>query len=209
MKRRLGQRKARVALVCILAVVAFTMLTGVALADTSSATLSGPVPAMTAPDAGTFTGTLSGAAKSIEGADWEGFVVTDASGTGAGWYVTVAATQFTDAADAGSLDPVRAAHALHTIYAGSLTAGAYTMASKSGDSSADPGLVQTASAIDAAGGAGVVMIDTTTFGQGMGTYTYTTVPTEWKLALTANQYAGTYTSTITTTLTKDALSFTP
>ena len=44
-------------------------------------------------------------------------------------------------------------------------------------------------------------------GQGMGTYNFTAAAAvhPWKLALTADEYAGTYNSTITTTLATLAL----
>jgi len=42
-------------------------------------------------------------------------------------------------------------------------------------------------------------------GQGMGTYDFTASSTAWKLALTADEYAGTYYSTVATTVATVAL----
>jgi len=74
-------------------------------------------------------------------------------------------------------------------------------------SSAVPGALNAAAAIDnsATGSAGgVVMAATSAFGQGMGTYDFTyTAP--WTLAVPADAFAGTYTSTVTTTLATASL----
>ena len=44
------------------------------------------------------------------------------------------------------------------------------------------------------------MVACSTGGQGMGTYDFTSAADHWELALTADEYAGTYNSTVTTTL---------
>ncbi len=68
-----------------------------------------------------------------------------------------------------------------------------------------PGTLHAAATIDT-GGAGVVMAACYANGQGMGTYDFTADHASWKLALTADEYAGTYSSTVTTTLATLALS---
>src|SRR5665811_781391 len=97
MKRRIGQYKARVTLFSAVAVVVFTMLTGMAFAadSTTSATLTGgSLNISSALTAGTFAGTLEGAAQTLTGTDFTGFSINDPRGTGAGWDVTMVATQF-------------------------------------------------------------------------------------------------------------------
>ena len=63
-------------------------------------------------------------------------------------------------------------------------------------------MVDDATVIDD-GAAGVVMA-ACTLGQGMGTYDFTNAAS-WTLAVPANAFAGTYTSTVTTTLAATAL----
>src|SRR5680860_1089813 len=66
--------------------------------------------------------------------------------------------------------------------------------------------VRVALSHDDAGAAGVVMAECDAHGQGMGTYDFTaagSVP--WKLAITADEYAGTYYSTVATTVATLAL----
>ena len=199
MKRRIGQYKARVTLFSAVAVVVFTMLTGMAFAadSTTSATLTGgSLNISTALQAGSFEGTLKGAAQTLDGIGFSDFSINDARGTGIGWNVTMLATPFVNG-------DVRAASDDLTV--NSFTAPLFAVAKANTGSSAVPGMgSQTASPIIAAtidtGATGVVMAKCDEPGQGMGTYDFTALDTAWKLALTADEYAGTYSSTVTTTL---------
>jgi hypothetical protein len=70
---------------------------------------------------------------------------------------------------------------------------------------APPGRLHRAATIDT-GGDGVVMVACTEHGQGMGTYLFSAADGEpWTLAVTADEYAGTYTSKVTTTIATLAL----
>ncbi len=72
MKRRSGHTRGRVAMFCAMAVVAFTGLTGVALAagdDTSATLTGGELNISSALTAGTFNGTLDGHAKVLDGSE--------------------------------------------------------------------------------------------------------------------------------------------
>src|SRR5660397_239529 len=83
MKRRIGQYKARVTLFSAVAVVVFTMLMGVAFAADSptSATLTGgSLNISSALTAGSFSGTLTGAAQALEGTGFSGFSINDPRG---------------------------------------------------------------------------------------------------------------------------------
>jgi hypothetical protein len=193
--------------------VGFTMLTGVAFADGptpatagSSATLApGTLNISTAMTAGTFAGTLNGAAQNLQ-ADgttgstaFSGFSVTDATGTGAGWNVTMQATQFTNTA--ASTSPSYGAK----LPWDSLTMPQLAVVTADSTSSEVPAELNDAARIDNSTGTGVVMAQTDATGQGMGSYNFTAAnvndsPAPWVLTVPANTYAGTYTSTVTTTL---------
>ena len=197
MKRRIGQYKARVTLFSAVAVVVFTMLTGMAFAadSTTSATAEltgGTLNISTELTAGTFAGTLLGAdGQELTGVNFSGFSINDPRGTGAGWSVTMVATPFVNG-------DVRTAPDDLTV--NSFTAPLFGVAKVDTGSSAVPGMgTLTAATIDT-GGAAVVVAECDEPGQGMGTYNFTALDTAWKLALTADEYAGTYSSTVTTTL---------
>src|SRR5660397_4392 len=198
MKRRIGQYKARVTLFSAVAVVVFTMLTGTAFAadSTTPATAtadltSGTLNISSALGAGSFAGTLSGAAQVFYGTDFTGFSINDPRGTGAGWEVTMVATQFLN----GDARTVPDDIALH-----SLTAPLFDVTVAATGSSAVPGSTLPEAAPIDTGGTGVLVAACSANGQGMGTYDFTALATAWKLALTADEYAGTYSSTVTTTL---------
>lgn len=195
MKRRAGKGRGAV-LFCAVAVASFTMLTGVAFAGESgtSATLSGgSLNISTELAAGTFATTLTGAAAVLDGTGFSGFSINDPRGIGVGWNVTMQATVFDNATVAGK-----------DLVANSFTAPLFGVVMADAGSSAVPGTLGAAATIDT-GVAGVVMAATSANGQGMGTYNFTAASTAWKLALTADEYAGTYNSTVTTTLATLAL----
>ncbi len=181
---------------CAMAVVAFTGLTGVALAaggDTSATLTGGELNISSQLTAGTFSGTLDGHAKVLDGSGFSGFSINDPRGTGVGWDVTMLATPLVNATVAGK-----------DIVANSFTAPLFGVAKADTGSSDVPGTLHGAATIDT-GGAGVVMAACNANGQGMGTYDFTADTTAWKLALTADEYAGTYNTTVTTTLATLAL----
>ena len=91
------------------------------------------------------------------------------------------------------------------LVANSLTMPLLAVAKADAGSSDVPGTLHAAATIDT-GVAGVVMAACSANGQGMGTYDFTAAESvPWKLALTADEYAGTYNSTVTTTLATLAL----
>ena len=191
--RRNGRYGKKIALFGTLAVAAFTLVAGTAFAETAntSATLTaGNLSITQALTAGTFTGTLNGAPQTLSSTTFSGFNTQDARGSGSGWNVTVVASQLINADASG-----------HNFALGSLTMPQLTVLGET-NSSAVPGTLHAAAAIDnSADGAtgGVVMAATSAFGQGMGTYDFANAA-PWTLAVPANAFAGTYTSTVTTTL---------
>jgi hypothetical protein len=188
------------------AVVALTMAlsAGVAFADedgTSGVLTGGDLSISNALEGGTFAGTLTGAAATLNanvaggGTEFSGFQITDARGTGVGWQVTMVATQFDNATQAGK-----------DLALNSLTMPLLAVAKNDAGSSALPGTLHAATTIDT-GDAGVVMAACSAFGQGMGTYDFTAAESApWQLAVTADEFSGTYNSTITTTLATLAIS---
>jgi len=198
MKHRIGRHQKKIALFGAIAVAAFTMLTGVAFAETAStsATLTpGNLSITLALTAGTFEGTLNGAPQTLSSTTFSGLNAQDARGSGTGWNVTVSASQLVNNDSSG-----------HDFALGSLTMPALNVVAET-SSSAVPGSLNAAAAIDnSADGAtgGVVMAATSAEGQGMGTYDFTNAAS-WTLAVPANAYAGTYTSTVTTTLAPSTL----
>ena len=201
--KRGTNRKAQVALLYAGALVALTMLTGTALAidaGTSAELTGGDLSISTALQAGSFAGTLTGAAQTLEaatiagGSAFSGFQISDARGTGVGWAVTVVATQFANADKPGK-----------DISPGSLTMPQLAVTKADVSSSDVPGTLPAPGAIDT-GGAGVIVAACSAQGQGMGTYDFAAAAdAPWRLTLTADEYAGTYSSTITMTLSTLAL----
>lgn len=182
----------RFGIVIAVALVAIGALAGAALAtgDDSSAVLGSGDLTWTSVTPGTFGGTLTGDAQTLNASNFSGFVVTDARGTGLGWTVTMKATQF--------------ANGTHDIHFDSLTMPSLVVQGNVGSSTAPAGLAP-ATSIDVEGTGGVVMARTTATGQGMGIYSFSPHKTNdvadpWQLALTADQYEGTYHSTVTTTI---------
>lgn len=173
-----------------LVVLAMGLFATSALAETSdsSATLTGgDLNISSALTAGTFSDTLEGAAQVLDGSGFTGFQVNDPRGTGVGWTMTLKAGQFSTAGGTP-----------HVMALDSLTAPKFTVEKNDAGSSAVPGTLHDAATIDNA--TGVVMVACSAAGQGMGTYDFSATASSWKLAVTADEYAGTYTSTITTTL---------
>ena len=89
---------------------------------------------------------------------------------------------------------------------GSLTMPALTVVGEA-NSSVVPGTLHGAAAIDSSADGstgGVVMAATSAAGQGMGAYGFTSAA-PWTLAVPADAFAGTYSSTVTTTLATQSL----
>jgi len=194
MKHRIGQRRGRAVFVCALAVVVFTMATGVALAaDTNTTVTGGPLEiqsAMTVP-ASLSAITLTGVAKTATGT-FGGFSINDTRGTGAGWNVTLHATIFDNGTHEGK-----------DLVAGSLSVPAMTVAKNAAatDSGPLPTLSQDeAIAIDAGSGSVQFASAPSDGSAGMGWYDFSQGGV-WTLSVPTNAYAGVYTSTVTMSLT--------
>lgn len=179
--------------VCLCAAAVAMPCAGAALAEGSSDLYISAEPV-----AGAFAGQLTGAGMVLAadaadgGTPFGGFAVTDGRGTGAGWYVTVSATRLENTTYPGkdfALD--------------SLTMPRLAVESADASCTAPPGMLHAAATVDD-GGDGVVMVECTEHGQGMGTYLFTP-ERPWTLAVTARQFKGTYVSTITTTVATMAL----
>jgi hypothetical protein len=187
----------RLAFGLAVALAAFVALTATALAETSHATAqltSGSLCISTPLHAGSFAGDLDGRSNEIDGVGFGGFVVEDQRGTGVGWQVTMVASQFSNDSIPGK-----------GMALGSLRMPVLTVSKTDSSSSAVPGLLNQAAAIDT-GGVGVVVASCAAAGQGMGSYQFETGNgSRWKLAITSDEYAGDYKSTITTTLASLAL----
>jgi hypothetical protein len=183
----------RFVFLCAFAAATFALCPGAALAEDGlsiSAELT----------AGTFAGTLRGERSTLHasvaggGTEFGGFSITDTRGTGVGRYVTLVATRFENATFAGK-----------DLALGSLTMPKLTVVKANEQSSDVPGDLHAAAAIDT-GGDGVVMAACSEHGQGMGTYDFSAANGEpWKLAITADEHAGAYYSTVTTTVATLAL----
>jgi hypothetical protein len=148
-------------------------------------------PAVTLWTPGGFATTLTGhadvlLADATHGAAFSGFTVTDATGTGDGWTVTVAATRFT--AGEKQLD------------ADSLAMPVYEAQGNVGNSGgvdiADENFTEGYATVDNASG---VELASAGADDGMGIYTFST-SNPWKLSIPTAVYAGNYTSSITVTV---------
>jgi hypothetical protein len=106
-------------------------------AITGTAGLTAGVLTMTAPDALTWAGTLAGVAQDLVDANGpgspaggangdEGYAVDDATGSGAGWNVTVSATTFTNTVAGTTLPDTGTFSTNGTITAASTTGGVTT-----------------------------------------------------------------------------------
>ena len=202
----------RFGVVMAVALVAIGALAAAALADTpvtsestATATIGGSAFLISTPlVAGAFGTTLNGVAQTLDGtgtfaASGSTFTIVDPRGTGVGWSVNLKATAF-----GGTVgDAVGKTMAVDT-----LTAPAFTVAQNNTDEaygdSAVPGTLHAAAKIDV-NGAGVNMVECNAFGQGMGTYNFTSAAAPWTLAIAAHDYKGTYESKVTTTLATLAL----
>lgn len=174
--------------VTLLAAAAIAPAAAAAETDTSTVTVEGAsVPTLTAPSFGDFPDvTLNGSRQTVSAsvASWS---VTDARGTGLGWDVRVSATVPTTVDESESLATATMA----------LTAPAA--------SAADP---QNASAAPALAGGNIigsgVLVADADAAEGMGVWNLAQGADDLDLSVPSDAKAGTYTSTITTTLTPGA-----
>jgi hypothetical protein len=158
---------------------ATAILGGTAFATT--AVLNGGTLTLTAPSVGDFAPvTLNGSAQSTP-ASMGTFTVTDARGTGDGWYVTVQAGQLSMTGHTLPVDSI------------SMSIPAPGVAKMDNTSSTAPSITGGSYTIDHA--SAVTVASAMTSGAGMGSYIFT--PGALTLSIPANAYAGTYTSTVT------------
>ncbi|MGQ0431351.1 MAG: WxL domain-containing protein [Microthrixaceae bacterium] len=182
------KRSGRLAIIAAVAAVLGVFTAPSAWADGSpTVVVTGGSLTLTSPVPPNFTGvTLSGAAQTTT-ATIPTFSATDARGTGVGWRISVAGTQFCE-----QLSGATCVVSGKTLPVGSLAAAAPTVAAGTGS-----GTVPTVSALAGVDGA-TSTLASAALTNGMGTYNFgTSLAT---LSLAANVYAKTYVSTITYTL---------
>jgi hypothetical protein len=156
--------------------------------DDSNVVVTGGSLSITAPAVGDLTGvTLDGTAKTTT-ATLAAFSATDARGSGAGWNITVQATQF---AEHNGTTYVASGKTLPTS---SLSMPAPTVAKSDGTSSAVPSITAGPYAIDAA--SAVKIASAAADGTGMGSYSFTQGGS-LSLSVPASAYAKTYRSDVT------------
>jgi hypothetical protein len=163
-------------------------------ADAADVTVTGGSLGITVdPTVGNFAGvTLDGTAKSTT-ASFDGFEVNDARGTGAGWNVTVQATQFAEwdsTLNAGAGGYVTSGK---TLALNSLSLAAPTVAAD-GTTSAAPSITAGPYNVDAGS---AVKIASAAVDAGMGKYDFTQAATPLTLSIPSSAYAKTYRSTVT------------
>jgi len=162
-----------------------------AAADATNVTVTGGVLSITDPVVGDFTAvTLNGAAQTTTAAV-DAFSVNDATGTGAGWNVTVQAsplTEYDSALNAGAGGYVTGGR---TLALNSLSLPASTVASPN-TTSPDPAITAGTYTIDAAS---AVKVASAAANEGMGEYDFSAATLT--LSLPASVYAAKYRSDVT------------
>jgi hypothetical protein len=134
---------------------------------------------------GTITLTGHADAENAGASGFGNFVVVDPRGTGTGWTVNLEASILTN----GTNEMVGSSLTAPQLSAVKLDEGSSVITNAS---------YHVAAPIDTEGG--VVMATCATAGEGMGSYTFSAPTAGWNLAVTADEYVGTYSTTITTTL---------
>lgn len=169
------------------------LMTSIAYAgmDPTNITIGGGSLNMSAAPVSDFVGvTLDGTAKT-DTATITPFTVTDPRGTGAGWNVTVQATQFKEYLAAAYVPSGR------TLALSSLSMAAPTVAAANGTNSAVPTMTSGPYVIDS-GSAVKIASATANIGMGMGAYNFTGAGS-LTLSIPASAYATTYRSEVTFT----------
>lgn len=181
-----SSKLAKTVLALILTLSLFLLFGGVSHAATSTATAASVQVgggnlsiAAVNPTVDFGTVTLSGSAQTVNKTVGD-VNETDLTGTGAGWHVTVKASQF--------------ASGSYSLPVGSLQLAAPTAITKTGGTTSAAPVTQTGApwVIDTASAVPVLSAAT---GTGMGTYT-STFGGNLSLTVPANAYAGTYSSTL-------------
>jgi hypothetical protein len=174
------KRSRRIGLIAVVFLAATAILGGTAYA--SSVVLTAGTLTINTPTVGNFGGvTLNGTAQDTN-ASVGTFTVTDATGSGSGWNVTVQASQFATGAPGN-----------HTLPLSSISMTAPSVAKIDSSSGNAPSITADPYVIDS--GSAVKISSAAADGTGMGSYTFG--GTTLTLHVLANAYAGTYTSTVT------------
>lgn len=181
------RRSAKRLLVAGVAAASVTVLAA-GTASAENVVITGGLLAMSSPTVGNFAGvTLDGTNKTTTAAATT-FIVTDPTGTGAGWHVTAAATQF-----CSGIVALGACTTGRSLANGSLSHGA-PAAEIAGAGSNTTALTRSAAVVDGSSGT----IVSAALNTGMGTYTVGA--STLTLSVPASAYAGTYVSTLTYTV---------
>lgn len=178
--------------VALVAIGVFAIIGALAVpasaADETNVIITGGSLSITNPTVADFSGvTLDGQAQSAT-ATMDGFSATDARATGAGWNVTVGASQFAE------WDGTQYVASGHTLPASSLSMPQVSVAKGSGTSSALPSITTGPYTIDS--GSSVEIASAAADGSGMGDYDFTQGGS-LTLSVPASAYATTYRSTVT------------
>ena len=152
-------------------------LAGQAFAD-ATVTISGGTLAVTPQSIGFGTVTLDGTDQTVNDGDVTAWAAVDPTGTGAGWHVTIAATDFTD----GGTNSIAVAN----FKARLLDATVSTVTGNTAPASS----ITTYTALSTV----AQTLLAATAGNGMGSYEY--IP-DFTLDVVAETYAAAYTSTVT------------
>jgi WxL domain surface cell wall-binding len=188
MSSRTNLRRLAVSTVAASTVFAAAQMPAAFAVDDTNVVVTGGSLSISAPAVGNLTGvTLDGTAKTTT-ATFAAFSATDARGSGAGWNVTVQATQFAE--HNGTIYVASGA----TLPTSSLSMLAPTVAKSDGTSSAVPSITAGPYAIDAA--SAVKIASAAADGTGMGSYSFTQGGS-LTLSVPASAYAKTYRSDVT------------
>lgn len=176
-------------------------MTGAFAADDTNVVITGATSlSINNPLAGNFTGvTLDGTAKTTY-ATFDNISATDARGTGAGWNVTVQATQFAEHNGTAYVTSGK------TLPLSSLAMAGITITKSDSTSSAVPTATTGPYTLDS--GSAVKISSAAADGTGMGSYTFTqgdldtgtTGSQPLKLTVPASTYAKTYRSDVTVSI---------
>jgi len=173
---------------------------GATCTATGTASLTGGSLDMTAPGALAWTGTLTGLDLALVDTTTahQSYLVQDASGSGAGWRVTVSATQFTTGtvtlSNTGTFSTNGSSSSITATTAPSATCYTGSTCTLPTNTTTYPVAITTAASSPTA----YTIYDTSaTTGRGSITIGGTPNPVGWWLSIPSNTASGTYTSTVT------------